>query len=325
MRGSRIYSDEIWSNVNKKSKDILADYTLELRSKRKAKKTIEQYTYDIKAFLCWGYNHLDNASILDLKKRDFRTFFLYMDDRGCSSSRINRMQCSIRNMLSFVCEDDDDYSEYEINAMQYVRGLPKQTVREIYFLENDAIEKMVNILVERKDYQRALYLTLSYESAGRRNEINQVLKHDFLDSNRTNEVIGKRAKKFSLLYFNKSKEIAKLWLEQRGSDEIDNLFVVGVGENRRPVSYETIYDWCVSLRKVHQEVTGEFIEFNPHSFRHSSLENYGDGTHFVLKELGKDKLPIEVLKVLANHSDLSTTSNYLKDKDQQVLNEAFGL
>jgi site-specific recombinase XerD len=41
--------------------------------------------------------------------------------------------------------------------------------------------------------------------------------------------------------------------------------------------------------------------------------------------MGKDKLDIKILKVLANHSDISTTESYLKDKDQEILNEAFGL
>ena len=322
----QIFNQKTWDNeVNPENKEILNDYILEMKSKRKAEKTIEQYVFDIKMFLCWAVDNIGNKSVLKMKKRDFRRFFLGMQERELSASRINRVQCSLRNMLNFCCEDDDLYEDYEVNAMQHIKGVPKESVREIHFLESDTIEKMLDILIEREEYQKALYLCLSFESAGRRNEVHQVMKDDFFENVRTNEVTGKRGKKFTLLYFGKTKEIAKLYFEQRGQDDIPNLFVVGKGDNKRPASYETLYDWCESLRDVYEEVTGEYKTFNPHSFRHSALECYGDGTHFVLKELGKDKLSIEALKVLANHESIETTQGYLKNKDQEILEQALGL
>jgi len=320
-----IYNDHTFGLVKKENKDILTDYILEMKSKRKAVKTIEQYVFDIKMFFCWAVDELDNKSILRLKKRDFRRFFLGMQERGASPARINRVQCSLRNMLEFCVEDDDIYEDYEINAMRSIKGVPKEEVREIVFLTNDQITKIVDYLVEKGDYQKALYLTLSFESAGRRNEVYQVEKKGFVESAKTNQVTGKRGKKFQLLYFNKSRELAQKWLEQRGEDNIDSLWVVGKGENKRQASYEALYDWTTKFRDILDEITGEYIEFNPHSFRHSALERYNDGTHYVLKELGKESLPLEVLKVLANHDSIETTSGYLINKDQQLLEQAFGL
>jgi integrase/recombinase XerD len=319
----RIFNEETWSNVNKESKDILDDYILELRSKKKSDGTIYQYTADIKMFLCWAHDNLKNKSILELKKRDFRKFFLFLEEK--SPARINRVQCSIRNLLEFCTSDDDEYEDYEINVMRNIKGLQKEKVREIHFLTNEQIELILNYLIEKQQYQKALYLSISYESAGRRNEIHQIEKHNFLEDNKTNTVIGKRGKKFPLLYFAKSKEIAKLYFNQRGEDDIDSMWVVGKGKQKKPASYETLYNWVMSFRDILESLTDIEIEFNPHSLRHSALENYADGTHYVLKEMGKDKLDIKVLKVLANHSDISTTESYLKDKDQEILNEAFGL
>jgi integrase/recombinase XerD len=321
-----IYNENTYTNlVKKENKEILNDYILEMKSKRKAVKTIEQYVFDIKMFLCWAHDELDNKSILRLKKRDFRRFFLGMQERGASAARINRVQCSLRNMLEFCVEDDDVYEDYEINAMRSIKGVPKEEVREIVFLSNDQITKIVDYLVEKEDYQKALYLTLSYESAGRRNEVYQVEKHDFLNNKKTNQVVGKRGKKFSLLYFDKSRELAQKWFEKRGEDEITSLWVVGKGENKRQASYEALYDWTTRFRDILEELEGTYLEFNPHGFRHAALENYKDGSHYVLKELGKETLPIEVLKVLANHDSIETTQSYLKNKDEEILNEAFGL
>lgn len=320
----RIYNDTTWENVCEDNKQILEDYVLELRSKKKSDGTIYQYAADIKMFFCWVHDNLKNKHILELKKRDFRQFFLFLEEK--SPARINRVQCSIRNLLEFCTQDDDIYDDYEINIMRNIKGLQKEKVRDIYFLSNEQVEKLLEFLISKRQYQRALYLSLSYESAGRRNEVHQVLKNDFLANKKTNEVKGKRGKRFQLLYFSKSRQIAELYFEQRGVDNIDSLWVVGKDENKSAASYETLYNWVISFRDILQDLTKEpIIEFNPHSIRHSALENYADGTHYVLKELGKDKLDIKVLKVLANHSDISTTQSYLKDKDQEILNDALGL
>lgn len=64
---------------------------------------------------------------------------------------------------------------------------------------------------------------------------------------------------------------------------------------------------------------------NSHSFRHSSLENYENGTHHSLRYIGVDKMDIKELKVLANHSDTSTTERYLKNRDNERLQSLFGI
>lgn len=317
------YNEEIFKQVNSKNIEILEDYILEMKSTGKSEKTIYQYVADIKMFYCYSFKVTGNKSILDLKKRDFRRFFLALQDNGASSSRINRVQCSLRNMLEFVTNDDDMYEEYEINAMKGIKGLQKEEVREIHFLTNEQIELIINKLIEKKKYQQALYLSISYESAARRNEVFQIKKDGFLDGNKTNEVIGKRGKKFQLLYFTRSKEIAEMYFEQRGEDEIDSLWITGRGEQKKPAKYETLYNWTVSFRKVLENEIDEYIDFNPHSFRHSSLEAYETGTHWVLRELGQEKLDINVLKALANHESIETTMSYLKNKDEELLNDTF--
>lgn len=327
MARNRIYDKIVYENeVRKDNKSILRDYQLEMKSKGKSKGTIYQYTADIKMFFCWVYKNADNKSVLDLKKRQFRDFFLELRESGVSPARINRVQCSIRNMLSF-CNEDDEIYEYEINVMQSIKGLTKEAQRDIHFLTDDQITIILNKLIEKKKYQQALYLSLSYESVGRRAEVFQVLKEPFLnpESKQTNEVRGKRGKKFRLIFLNRTREIANFYLEQRGEDNLPELWVTGIGEDRRPVSYGTLYAWTKSFRKILEKETGEYIEFNPHSFRHSGLENYENGTHIGLKELGTDKLPINVLKTLAHHESIDTTQGYLKNKDEALLAETFGL
>lgn len=316
----KVYDEQ----VNKENKLLLDDYILELRSKGRAAKTIYQYSADIKAFFCWIALNQGNKSILDLKKRSFRQFFLYMKDNGTSAARINRFQSSVRNLLAFAEEDEDEY-DYANNAMRAIRGVQGEKVREIVFLTDGQIDIILNNLLKNKEYQMALYLSLSYDSAARRNEILQVKKQNFLTSKQTNEVIGKRGKKFTLLYFNRTREIAKLYFEQRGEDEIDSLWIAGNGDQRRARSYESLYAFTLVFRQILEEETGTLVEINPHCFRHSALENYGDGTHHVLKEMGKKSISLELLKIIAHHESIDTTQSYLKNKDEEKLMEEFGL
>lgn len=324
MAYTKMFSEELWEKVSDENKELLEDYILELESTGKSEKTIYQYQADIKGFMTWTVSHGGKDSILDMKKRDFRNFFLKMSKEGVSNARINRLQSSLRNLLLFAENDEDLYEDYEINQMRSIKGVPKESVREIVFLEDDEVTGLINYLMEREQYQKALYVSLSYDSAGRRNEVHQVIKTDFLESNQTNTLVGKRGKKFNLIYFNRTKEIAAKYLEQRGDDDIESLWVTGRGESKRPASYESLYNFAVSFRPIIKELFDKDIDLNSHSFRHSSLENYSNGTHSVLREMGKDALPIDVLKVVAHHSDISTTQSYLKNKDDELLADAFG-
>lgn len=320
------YNKETYENkVNKESKIILQDYLLELKAKGKSDGTIYQYTADLKMFLVWAHDNLNNKCILDMKKRDFRNFFLELSESGKSNARINRVQCSIRNLLEFCFQDDDEYEDYTRNIMTSIKGLQKQEVRDIIFLTDEQIEYLIEYYLQNEDYQKALYISLSYDSAGRRNEIAQVVKTDFEKKKMTNEVIGKRGKKFSLFYLDRTQSLAKLYLEHRGDDDIESLWITGKGKNKRQVEPSALYQWAVSFRKVLEEKYDEEILLNSHSFRHSSLENYENGTHHSLKYLGVDRLDIKDLKALANHEDTSTTEKYLKNKDDERVKSLFGV
>ena len=325
MERNNLYSDEIYEKVNKESKLVLEDYILELKAKGRAVTTIEQYVFDIRMYLCYIYENANNKSILELKKRDFRNFFLMLQETGKSSARINRVQSSLRNLLEFVVDDEDEYEDYYQNPMKKIKSIEKNPTREIVFLEDKEIDYLLNYLIEHNKIQKALYVSLSYDSAGRRNEIIQVEKYSFLDDEKstTNEVVGKRSKKFTLMYSNRTKEIAKKWLEERGEDNIDSLWVSYYNGEARPLRYETLYAWAISFRSILESEYDKDLPLNPHSFRHSSLENYENGTHHTLKYLGEDRLDINTLRILANHNDISITQSYLKDKDSEVLNDLF--
>lgn len=316
---------EIWKLVNQDNKDLLDDFLMELKQNKKSSGTISQYKSDINGIYCYIYKNLENKSILELNKRDFRSYSLWLTENcKISSARHNRLLSSLRSLLTFA-ENEDQY-DYLINAASKVKGLPGESVREIVFLTDEQIIKLKNKLIELKDYQKASLLMLAYDSAGRRSELSQVQKYFFLDSEKhnTNQVIGKRRKKFSLFYFSGTKECVNLWLQQRKEDMIDSLWVMGKGDNKHAATREILYDWFVYMSDLLSEIEGKEIKFGSHSLRHSALQNMNDGNHYFCKELGMDSgFPIEKLRLYANHESVDTTQGYLKDNSLDELESMF--
>lgn len=322
---NRIVTKALWEQVNTENKNIMDDFMLECRQRQRAESTIKQYKNDVKIVLVYILQHLGNKSLLECTRKDFRRLSLWSTQEcGHSNARSNRLMSAVRSLLDFV-EDDEDY-EYDMNVAKKIKGLPKEEVREIHFLTDEQIMKLKEELVRRKEYQKATLLMLAYDSCARRNELHQVVKDGFLENNSTNIVIGKEGKKFPLVYFEGTKEVAKLYLKQRGEDDIDSLWVVGEGDSRKSAEYQTLYSWFVKMASILAEIEGKYIPFNVHSLRHSGLDNYSTGTHYMCKKLGKeDGFSINELKVLAHHESIDTTNGYLQNRDNEILEGMFGI
>lgn len=332
MKRGRIYNNfytpELWEKVNKDNKRVIDDFLAEYKQRQKSKGTIDGYRNDLRIIMIYILKELDNRSILDLKKKDFRGLSLYFSEEcEMSSARVNRLKSACNSLLTF-CEDDDDY-DYEINYAKKVAGLPKKPVKDDeddFFFTFDEFIKVRNILVERGKLQNAVLWSIGFDSAGRKNELFQIQKHGLTESNKTNIVVGKRGKKFPLVYLDDTKELIKKYLDERGDDNIDSLWIKGAGDNKSEITYDVIYDRICSISKVLSEVRGEQCNIFPHTLRHSRLECLAQGTdkRLIDSEGKLKKYSLEQVQVFAHHSDPSTTQSYLKDHSEDTINEMFG-
>src|SRR5699024_12494032 len=120
-------------------------------------------------------------------------------------------------------------------------------------------------------------------------------------------------------YSNRTKDIAKKWLEERGEDDIDSLWVSYYNEEARPLRYETLYAWVVSFRSILEDKYDEDFPIFPHVFSHSAAECYTDGTNYALSEMGRDKLEISELQILMRHENIDINNSYLNNIDVEIL------
>lgn len=317
---------EDWAKVNPINKAVMDDYILELKANQRKPSTIKQYTNDIKIMLIVILKQYDNRNILELNKREFRNISIYLKNEcGQSNARVNRMMSAIRSMLTY-CEDSDEWEEYEFNTASKVKGLPKEEVREIVFLTDEQILKIKDELVRREDYQKACILMMAYTSSCRKNELFQCMKKSFVKGELlTDKVVGKRGKKFPIRYDQLTLELGQKYLEQRGEDEYDEMWTMKDKDgNYKPVQVGAIYGWFKSMNKILEELEGEYLDFNVHSLRHSSLDNLKEGTHYLCEYLGyPNGVPLEKLQLIAHHQSSDTTAGYLKNRDEEELDELY--
>jgi site-specific recombinase XerD len=326
---NNIFNEEDWKKVNPENKLMIDDFLEEYKQRKIKESTIKQYFNDLRIVMLYIFRKLENRSIIEINKKDFRRFSLYLSEElNVSNARANRLMSAVRSLLSYI-EEDDDY-EYEVNYAKKVKGLPKDPVRtneDDFFLSFEQIMRLREELIQRDRLQDAVLLMVMFDSGGRRNEVYQVLKAGLLEGNRTNVVVGKRGKKFSLVYLDDTKELIKQYLEQRGVDNIESLWIIGSDNYKKPLSNSNVlYERVVSMSKLLSEMEGKEIAFFPHSLRHSRIECLlqGDDTR-IIDENGKPKkFPLEVVQKFANHSDPKTTQGYSKDHSEEEVNGMFG-
>lgn len=151
-------------------------------------------------------------------------------------------------------------------------------------------------------------------------------KQGLLDGNRTNVVVGKRGKKFQLVYLNDTKELIRKYLEERGDDDIDSLWISMSGGEKKPVSSEALYTRILKFASILSEIRGKEANVFPHSFRHSRLNGLVNGEDDRLKDKDGNnrKYTLNEAMMLAHHDDISTTQQYLKDRTNDVIDDMFG-
>lgn len=322
---NKTFSPEKWDNVNQENKDLIDDFITECKAKRRSEGTQKQYFADLRRVAIWVLEHCDNESFLKLTKRDYRRFMIYCQDEwNMSAARCNRILSAVHMMLDMAMEDEDLYEDYERNASEKIKGVPKDSVREITFIPDDEIKMLYDKLMNEERYKEATLLAILYDSGVRRNEILQVKRTDIADDKNSTDtvVVGKRGKKFKVLYFSRTKEAFKKY-EATRTDDSEMLFV---NSENRPATAGNIYEWIKKWGEELTELTGkDYTRLSPHSWRHCYVNNMLDGSHYLCKEMNLRAVPLEKIKTLVHHSSSQTTLSYAQNNEDKDIEDLFGI
>lgn len=314
---NKFFDAKKWEDVNDKNRKIMDKF---LKSKKGlSDKTLTQYENALQIFFLWVLDEADNKFIVDLKKRDILEYQNYLIDMNLSSNGIKFKRSAVSSLCTYICNYyEDEYPTFKniVDGVEIVKG---EKVHKKEPLTKEELELLRKTLKERGLWQQLAYLEITYFTGGRRGEIRQ-LRKEIVDYDKnskgfysTHEVrckgAGKTGKIRTLAFSEEAREAVVKWLEVRGDDDCEFIFVTGVNEGKvKQVSEGTFNNWCSD---IFAKIIGRRI--HPHLFRSTRA------THLVTID-GKD---INSAKNLLGHNSSQTTEIYVVRDEEESLGDCF--
>lgn len=313
-------AEEAWEDVSEENKILVKEFMEYVSATDKSPETKRVYIHNLKLFFQWVLNERENKFFAELKKRDFMSWLSYLvDTQKLSPSRVRQLRSTISSLSNFcenVLADEDKRFENYRNLILKIPAPPLESVREITYLSDEQINKLLDWLEEQQAWKDCLYIVLSFYTGARKSEVRQFKISDFTKDTLQNGMYKtslKRAKGRGKIgkqrYFLIPQEIVDKYLDlylTTRVDDLDDLFVTKYKGKVNSVSLNTFNHWC----DKYSEYLG--IPVYPHCYR-SSIAT-------MLKERGKD--PVKIQKMLG-HKDISTTMGYIRENDEEDIIDLF--
>lgn len=331
-----ITNPELLKQVNDKNLRLMNDFLMYLKSIQRAEKTIETYKNDLEIFFVWCLQNVDNKFFIDITKRDiiaFQNYLLYINNN--SPARVRRLKSTLSSMSNYVENIlDDEFPNFR-NVIRKVENPVNNPVREKTVFDEDDLQRLLDELVNRKEYQKACVVALTMCSGSRKSEIPFYKVEYFNDENiiygslyKTSEKIktkGRGKGKFIYRYIlaNKFKPYLDLWLKQREELGVDSewLFVTKNSKTNKweQLKISTLNSWAITFSKIVKK------DFYMHSLR-----------HFFCTYLAKNSIPDNIIQEIIGwesadmvkiYKDISTDEQLIHyfDEDGIKQNEGSGL
>lgn len=296
---NKITSPEKLSKVNIKNKELGEEWLSYLGSLDRTKSTINGYRNDLNIFWCWNLEFNNNKDFLKLKKRDIARFQNHaINVWNWSPKRTRRVKAclsSLSNYIEDMSDEDDEFEDFK-SVVKKIENPQNIAIRKKTVMLENQIEKLLNTLVENKEYEKACSIAIGAYSGMRKSEIIQMKESFFSDENiifdgamwETPEIrtkgkgkYGKPLKKYVLI---KAKPYVELWINRRhelGVD-IDDLFVTKFIDENKNV--------CWRRRRSFDDWTNQFSEIVGESFYYHAMR------HFTCTELFRNNIPSSVIQ-----------------------------
>jgi len=326
MERLREVTDEMWKKVNKETRDLVEEF-LEI-NKHLSKQSVKQYTSGLRQFFYYVYESVGDKVFYKITKRDFMKYMNFLMERGLSSSGMQFKKSAISTFCNYieniVADEVEEYKTFR-NFTKGSAPMEKVRVNEKQVMTKEERELLYKVLEEKEEWQKLAYAKFSFATGARRAEVRQI-KKNILDSEKiirekdgrsivyyNTEMLrckgrGVNGKQRQLQFDQEAMDAIKKWLEIRGEDECEFVFVSKYDKKVSLVSESTFNEWC-SI--TFTDIVGHRV--HPHQFRSSRA------TSLVLED-GKD---IRSAQVLLGHNSSETTEIYVLRNNTDDLDDVF--
>lgn len=320
---NKITSPELLDQINQQNKDLVKEFISYLYSVDRSHNTVYQYEQDLNIFFVWNLQNNKNKFFVDVNKKDFIRYQGYLVGVNKNSPKRVRRLKSVLSSLSKYIEDilDDQYPNFK-NIIHKIESPANQTVREKTVIDREFVDKLLNSLVEEKQYQRACLVALAAFSGARKNELLRFKVSYFTPENIVYGALYKTPEKIKTKGRGKGKFLNKycfvkdfdpylnLWIEERKVLGIDSdwLFVTKSNDSWIQTKSSTVDKWFEKLSEQFN------IPIYCHVFRHfwtSEMQRHNIPDSVTLKLCGWDSADMVNL-----YSDLSVDDEIEKYFDE---------
>lgn len=311
-----ITSPEIWAQVSAENKQLLADFVDYLRSIQRSETTIRGYYNDIQIAFAWCLEHNHNAYFVNWTKRNIVAYQNWLlNNNENSPARIRRLKASLSSLSNYISNVlDDEYPNFR-NIVNKVENPVNRPVREKTVWEDEELENLLNILVEKKKYEQACYLALGMYSGRRKAELCIFKVSDFDDDKLVcdgalyksaplktkGRGLGKYINCYTLA--NKFKPYLDMWLEERTRLGIESEWLF---PNKNNPSEPMPISTANSFSNTYTRLSGK--EAYLHSLR-----------HYFTTSLAKAGIPDGVIQSIVNWESGDMVKLYKDiDADEEI-------
>jgi len=217
-------------DVNPENISLENDFIEYLESIDRAASTIKQYRSNLHVFWCWNLEFNNDKFFVDLNKREVAKFQSHaIKVWGWSPRRTRNVKATLSSLSNFIENIlDDEFDGYK-PIVRKIESPADEAVREKAVFQMDELQKLLDELVEEKEYEKACLLALAIYSGKRKAELTRFKVSYFDDSNlicggalyKTPEKMvtkgrGSRGKLLDVYVLAKQfKPYLDLWIEER--------------------------------------------------------------------------------------------------------------
>ena len=317
--------------ISEDNKQLLDEFMVYYEASDHSKSSCTVTLSNLKIFFVWNMKYNKNKFFAKIKRKDFLQYQSYLLSNGLSPARIRALRSSISSLsiyienmiISELDEDDDEYGIWKkwkpsINSIPAPVG---SFVRKKTVMSDSDVQKMLDYLTSKKQFQKACLLSLALCSGCRKSELNQFLVSFFNKENlifngalyvtpTTIKTKGRGSQGKQLQKYTLAKDFQPyldMWLKQREELNIDSEFLFVIkGENgweQMPVT--TLNSYARSFTNI----LG--TDFYWHSCRHflcSRLSKLGFSAESIRTLYGWES--VEMVKVYDDGDQVGALEKY---------------
>lgn len=236
--------------------EILKNFKEKLIENEKSKNTIESYIRDVKQFLFWN-----NEAVNNIDKSLIKEYTKYLQDKNLTIKTVNRKLVSVNQFIEFL-NDEEVLPAPIIVKVKQLKVENQNFIDDM--LDNNDVIRIINASNKNNDIRATtLFYTMFYTGA----RVSEVLQIKATDINKDSITIKGKGNKYRELLIPKKLKVQWLKYMEVRNNTSEYLFTGTRGAINRQTVHNLIKLYTGKARGINKSIA------HAHAFRHLYAQN----------------------------------------------------